>query len=104
MTDLTGNAIVADPQRNVTMDARDRWLQSQGLPLGTQMDNNQRRGFLDYVKQEYHNSPLQQSLQERDKHGGVKNVRLNKRSRWCREMQRQCGSAHVWERISFTGQ
>ena len=79
---------------------REQWLWGKWLPNDTVMNDDQRRDFLKEVKQEYANTPLQQELAVKDRlanrSGGV-------RSRWCRELQRRCGSKQLWELVSFTG-
>ena len=54
------------------------------------------------MKDEYAKEPTQIELEAKDRENG-KGVKDQKRKRWCREMQRRCGSRVLWELISFSG-
>ena len=85
--------------RNILL-RREAWLTSQGLPLSTQMDNGQRQAYLKVVKAEYFAEEYQRRLIAEEKRLGKQ---PNYRSRWCREMQRRCGTKPFWELVSFAG-
>ena len=88
---------------------REAWLQSQGLPLNHQMDDEQRQVFTAAMKAEYEMEPMQQELIARDmakvaaKELKKKNVADRKHSRFHRELQRRAGSKQFWEVICFSG-
>ena len=83
-----------------TIERREKWLWDNWLPLDAVMNNDQRRDFLKKVKQEYANTPLQQQLAAEDR---LQKRKGGERKRWCRELQRRCGSKQIWELVSFTG-
>ena len=86
-------------------------LAEQGLPLDTQMrDNLERKDFLQWAKDDYHASPLQQELQRKDRLEPLRKGEKCSRkllgrthSRWSRELQRRLGSSALWLMVSFTG-
>ena len=79
---------------------REQWLWDKCLPLDTLMNDEQRKDFLTELKKEYADTPLQRTLHADDldkkRQGG-------ERRRWCRELQRRCGSKQLWELVSFSG-
>ena len=86
-----------------TIHTREEWLRQKQLPDNTQMNDHQRRQFLNHVRDAYENEDNQQHLQTRDlPEGGRAEWRARKRSRWSREMQRRCGTKALWELITFT--
>ena len=82
------------------IERREQWLWDNSLPLDAVMNNDQRRDFLKKVKQEYANTPLQQQLAAEDR---LQTRKGGERTRWCRELQRRCGSKQMWELVSFNG-
>ena len=87
-------------QVQATIKRREQWLRVNLLPLDTDMNNDRCREFLKEVKQEYANTPLQQQLAAEDR---LQKRKGGERKRWCRELQRRCGSKQIWELVSFTG-
>ena len=83
-----------------TIERREQWLWDKCLPLDTLMNDEQRKDFLTELKKEYADTPLQRKLHADDldkkRQGG-------ERRRWCRELQRRCGSKQLWELVSFSG-
>ena len=60
--------------------------------------------FLRWVREKYETTEEQQDLQKRDfQAGGAAKMKSGKRSRWCRELQRRCGTKQMWEAVSFNG-
>ena len=91
--------------RDVLLKRQD-WLRQQGKPINYQMrdgKNKERELFVKHCKDEYHSTPEQQRLQERDRRQHKKKVLQRKHSRWSIEMQRRLGSKKMWEIVSFTG-
>jgi len=88
-----------------TIQTREQWLDWYFMPRDFFMrDGTDRQGFLGWVRGEYEQTELQLRLQNRDfGQGGQSRVKNGKRQRWCRELQRRCGSKQLWELVSFTG-
>ena len=104
----TVNAVVSAEYTGMmveqTIELREAWLVQQNLPLDTCMDDTQRQEFLSYCKELYFKEDHQLDLIARySEIGGKKGVQKGKHSRWARELQRRCGTKHLWEVISFSG-
>ena len=83
-----------------TIEVREKFLESKGLPLDTVMNNDLIQEFLIEQKEAFKRLPYQQMMVEEDK---VKKKRSGFHSRWSRELQRRCGSAAFWYMVSYTG-
>ena len=112
------------------LELRQRYLRSKGIknPLHV-LNSDQRAEFTKGVREEYEESEEQQKLQRNDVEKGLAKgkgkakskgrgkgfhardspgslaafLREQRRKRWCRHMQRVCGTKQIWEILAFTG-
>ena len=112
------------------LELRQRYLRSKGIknPLHV-LNSDQRAEFTKGVREDYEESEEQQKLQRNDVEKGLAKgkskakskgrgkgfhardspgslaafLREQRRKRWCRHMQRACGTKQIWEILAFTG-
>ena len=83
---------------------REKWLDEEGLPRNTVMDEALQAEFLKASKDEYQSRPDQRELQKRDAtDGGKQLVDNRKRARWRRNLQSLAGTPQIWQLLSFKG-
>lgn len=88
-----------------TLHRREEFLLKRGLQLNYNMCDDEggvMKTFLQELKDEYANEPMQRQLQAEDWAAG-KNKHDVMRKRWCRELQRRCGTKLFWEIVSLVG-
>ena len=87
-----------------TIEHRNIWLQSQGLPQDTVMRDKVADAFLTDKKKQFHALDYQQRRQAADALTCTRD-RCNKRkhSRWSRHTQKLGGTSQMWTLLSFTG-
>ena len=84
------------------IERREQWLQDNGLPMHTLMNDEQKDAFLEELKAEYHGSEDQKKRQEEDRKAGRRS-QTGKHQRWSRECQRRGGTTQMFHVLSFTG-
>ena len=86
------------------LDHRHTWLTQHDRSLDHVMGDAERKEFLKWSKQLYHDQPRQQFLQQRDqKNGGSRKKTKGKKSRWMLHLRRTLGTHQMWYMVSFTG-
>ena len=80
-----------------TLEIREQFLQTRGLPLNTVMDDDLIQQFLAERKNAFKAEPAQRKMAQNNR------SKMAWRSRWSRRMQLLCGSKQFWEMVSFAG-
>jgi len=102
----TGKAILG------VLRLREAFLKRKGITEKFHiLTSDERKEIVKAVREDYENTPEQRKLQAKDAENwtwGSKPkrsdyIRQQKRKRWCRHLQRTCGSKQVWEVLAFTG-